>query len=214
MNNLRQLGAAVGLYGNDNSDYLAFPNWDGDGIYHGVVTPGWLYTGNSITGIPDPRAYATNISSAYEFGLWFKYIKNPQTYLCPVGVESRSYLSPSPSSRPNRLSTYLMNGAVCGFGYGVANSKITEAFSPNCFLLWEADENSLGFGNPGAFTYSSGSSAPSLISGVGCLHTPAAGEVLCVSGNVELMSLRAIETEEAAAGRSLAWWSPFSRNGH
>jgi hypothetical protein len=56
-NNLRQMGMAVGMYANDNVDYLAFCNWDG-GM---APVPGWLYNGTA----PDPTKapyYPNNIS--------------------------------------------------------------------------------------------------------------------------------------------------------
>ena len=47
--NLKQCGLASAMYSNDNSDYFAWPNWDGGN----ANTPqGWLYL---VSGsIPDP----------------------------------------------------------------------------------------------------------------------------------------------------------------
>jgi len=49
-NNLRQLGMSMVMYGNDNRDYLAEPNWDGGAAGNPA---GWLYTVTN-GGIPDP----------------------------------------------------------------------------------------------------------------------------------------------------------------
>ena len=218
-NNLRQLGIAAVMYGNDHLDYLAPPNWDGGYTFFGQFVQGWLYyPTNSL--IPDPGpggAYATNPAVAYRSGLWFDYVRNPQSFLCPLAIQSKTYITPG--LRNNRLSTYGMNGAVCSFGeidsrgQFHASCKITDAWSPQCFLLWEPDENARGPGNPGGFDFNDGSNFPDDAEGVGCIHTPTGGEVLSVGGSVTFVTFQRIRTEENGPGRSLGHWNPFSSNG-
>ena len=211
-NNLKQLGMAAAMYGNENHDFLAQPNWDG-GL---ASVPGWLYSG----AIRDPGpggAYATKPLAAYATGLWFQYVRDPRIYLCPVDIESKTYTYPPASGgRSDRLSSYVMNGAVCGYaGTGSLACKITDVWSPSCYLLWGPDENAAGPGNPGAFTFNDGSSFPSVSEGmIERLHTLTGGEILTVGGSVQFVSVQKFRTEATAVGKSFAWWSPFSGTGH
>jgi hypothetical protein len=104
-NNLRQLGMASAMYPNDNRDFMAWPNWDGGSS---PVYPGWLYTVTNNT-IPDPGTAGTNVQAVYTSGSWFQYVREPRAYLCPVDVQSSTF-----ALRKDRLSSYVMNGAVCG----------------------------------------------------------------------------------------------------
>ena len=213
-NNLKQLGMAAAMYGNDNRDFLAPPNWDGGGA---ITTPGWLYTVTNHS-VPDPGpggAYVTKPLAAYATGLWFKYVRDPRIYLCPVDIESRTYTSTNVAHRSERLSSYVMNGAVCGYAPESRTCKITDAWSPSCYLLWGPDENSYGPGNPGAFAFNDGSNFPTVGDGImERLHTLTGGEILTVGGAVQFVSVQKFTTESTAAGKSLTWWSPFSGAGH
>jgi type II secretory pathway pseudopilin PulG len=216
-NNLKQLGMAAAMYGNDNRDFLAPPNWDGGAANS---PPGWLYT-VTYPSFPDPGpggAYASNPLAAYASGLWFQYVRDPKIYLCPVDIESKTYTATNPVvHRTQRLSSYVMNGAVCGFeAFQTGRTcKITDAWSPSCYLLWGPDENSYGPGNPGAFAFNDGSNFPTVGDGImERLHTLTGGEILTVGGAVQFVSVQKFTTESTAAGKSLAWWSPFSGAGH
>ncbi|HVV70176.1 MAG TPA: hypothetical protein VHI52_01545 [Verrucomicrobiae bacterium] len=216
-NNLRTLGTAFALYANENRDYLPFPNWDGGSTFNGKIVPGWLYTATNGS-IPDPGpggAYANNPAAAYATGLWFPYIRQPRAYLCPVGAESSTYAARG--LRNNRLSTYIANGAPCGFGLTSnfrTSCRTTEVWSPRCYMLWEPDENEVGPGIPGPFVFNDGAAFPSGAEGIGRLHSRAGADILCTGGQVEFVSFPRFKQESEAAGKSLAWWNPFSSSGH
>ncbi len=215
-NNMRQLGTAVTLYANENRDYLAFPNWDGGLDYNGRIIPGWLYTPTN-GGIPDPGPggrYSENPTAAYATGLWFPYVRAPRSYLCPAGTKISTYTTPG--LRKNRLSTYVSNGAVCGFGMtgARANCRVTDVWNPGCYLLWEPDENQLPQGNPPGFMFNDGAAYPTLMEGLGGLHSKSGGEILCVGGQVQSVSLQRFRNEAIVPGKSFAWWSPFTSTGH
>jgi prepilin-type N-terminal cleavage/methylation domain-containing protein len=198
--NLRQLGSALLMYGADNNDLMAYPNW-------GTSGAGWLYDTTST--IPDPTAalYTTNVAAAYRPGLWFTYVRNPKSYLCPVDLESRYY-----RQRANKLCSYVMNGAVCGYGsFPTRTPKLTDIWSPRCYLLWNPDENVNGLG---AFAFNDASSFPDKNEGPGCLHTVNGTDLLTVGGSVQFATLQKFRAEQNSAGLSLAWWSPFTTNGH
>ncbi len=46
------------------------------------------------------------------------------------------------------------------------------------------------------------------------MHTVNGGEIVTVGGNVQFVTTQKFNAESAATGESLAWWSPFSANGH
>jgi prepilin-type N-terminal cleavage/methylation domain-containing protein len=229
MNNLRQMGMAASLYASDNSDYLAFPNWDG-GSY---VAPGWLYNVSAETPQTLPNPYDKNpwnlpgnFNSAWKNGLWFKYLNNPNSYYCPVDIESASFRQKL--GRNNKLSSYVMNGAVCGYSSTtpVRTCKITDVWSPACWLLWEPDENTVGLRNPGGFEFNDGANYPSApptgSEGIGRLHSANSGDMLCVGGNVQLVTVQTFAYQSnipsghgpGPGGKTLAWWNPFGIPGH
>ena len=113
------------------------------------------------------------------------------------------------------MSTYIMNGAVCGYGVGYANHgscKLTEVWSPMCYIQWEPDEN---MGNPpiGAFAYNDASSYPDRNEGVGHLHISGA-IVAAVGCHVEFISFEKFQTEQRNPKKGLLWWNPKTANGH
>ena len=197
INNQKQMLMALNMYGHDFSDYLAYPNWGWD-------VDGWLYAKTSTTGgvIPNPTAapYKDSLTSAYDKGLWYKYIPNPRTYLCPVDLKSRYYMQ-----RDNKLSSYIMNGAVCNFGAWTKGAKIPTVWSPMCFVMWEPDEN---LGNPpiGAFAFNDASSFPNANEGVGRLHSKKGAVVAGVGGHVEFVTVKRFNDEQSKTSKGLLWW--------
>lgn len=236
--NLKQMGATMRMYADDNRDYLAYPNWDGGNNTAAPINgQGWLYTVTNgaipFVTLPAPLGYANNLAAAYNTGLWYKYMPNPKSYLCPVDTKSPTYTSPSytvPNGRPNKMSTYVMNGAVCGFNYGNGSCKLTQGWSPMCYLLWEPDENGGGPGNPGAFEYNDAANFPSCqqsctspgYEGIGRLHTKNGGNALCLDSHVQYLLVKQFQQDSATpcgagpgpGGKTFLWWSPFSNNGH
>ncbi len=223
INNERQMALAMGMYAEDNRDYLAFPNWDGGAALTQPPQPGWLYTVTSGT-IPDPTVapYVTNPNGAYQTGLWFRYIPNPKSYLCPVDIKSKTYTLPATSGgRVNKLSSYTMNGAPAGYPSPAIyrSSKLSQAWSSLCYLLWEPDKNAVGPGVPGAFDYNDGANYPSAAEGVGRHHSKKGGVIVAVGGHVEFTTQQKFQQESTMpglgrGGKSYLWWSPFSANGH
>ena len=211
VNNNRQLALAMTMYTTDNREYLPYPNWGAPNLRSGQPGPGWLYT--PVNGLPPnlaAPAYKNNVVAAYQTGLYYQYMPNPKAYVCSLDAKSKYY-----SQRDNKLSTYIMNGAVCGYTDNPFQSaKITSIWSPMCFIQWEPDEL---LGNPpiGAFAYNDASSYPDSNEGVGRLHNKGA-IVLAVGGHVQFITFKIFQTEQTKVGtpKGLLWWSPFSFNGH
>jgi len=249
-NNQKQLSDAMHMYADDNKDRLAFSNWDGGS----PQVPGWLYactnnSGDAGGSIPDPGPgghyqYAQNV--AYSTGLWFNYSPNPMTYLCPVDIQSKTWntvgkagqSSPAPGIRNNRMSSYVMNGSQCGFNNILSHeiyTKITDPWSPMCYILWEPDENADGYGNPGAEVFNDGANAPvaagvmtgpdvagNLGEGIGRLHSKKGGNIMAIAGHVVFMTTQQFKADELSVGTDAApgpghktylFWNPYSTDG-
>jgi len=203
-NNLRQMGIAMHMYATDNNDFLPYPNW-------GYNYDGWLYP----VGMPPDLAvvpYKDNPKLAYLKGQWFPLLQNPGVYVCPTDRKSRYY-----PSRVNKLSSYIMNGAVCGYGKlpsggsGRTSVKVTSIWSQMCYLMWEPDET---LGNPpiGAFAYNDASSYPDRNEGVGHLHG-AGAVILAIGSHVKFITYKQF-TSEQTVPKGLLWWYPGSADGH
>ena len=223
LGNMKQMAITMRMYADDNNDYLAWPNWDSVGS-----NPGWLYTRNAGT-IPNPQVapYVTNPENAWKTGLWYKYMPNSKAFLCAVDTKSPSYRNvPGTAQRANKLSSYVMNGAVAGFPYPddqykYRTAKSSQVWSPLCYLMWEPDENVLGLNNPGAFEFNDGSNYPDTTKGegIGRLHNKKGGQALAVGGHVNFITIQDFQKQSTATGsgpggKSFLWWSPFSNNGH
>src|SRR5438093_406414 len=153
-NNVKQITLAMHMYSLDFSDYLPEPNWNSPWI-----RKGWLYDA-ALQSPPDisKPPYSTNQIRAYETGLLYTYVGSIGVYRCPLDRTNK----PGWRGRAQKMSSYLMNGAVCGFGGISPNSYKASAFEPDSVIFWQALET-----NPGDFN--DGSSSPD--EGITKLHS-------------------------------------------
>ena len=241
VNNLKQLGLANRMYVDEFTDHFAYPNWDGNSL--ATAPAGWLYwSGNpTLNGvIPDPYDTGTvwykNSAGAYGTGVWYKYVNNPNTYLCPVDITSKTWtLAPGQTTgvnqqpvRPNKLSSYVMDGAVTGFPN--ANNppfnppnigtpmKMTQVWNPECYLIWEPDEF-LATGTTSE--YNDGSDNPtSNGEGIGLLHSNHGGNALALDGHVDMVTTVLftqyinVGNGPGPGGKTLLLWDNINANGH
>ena len=245
VNNLKQLGICNRMYVDDFTDHMAYPNWDGGAS---GAPQGWLYSTDSKTlpaGAPTsiPNPYDTpywknNFVGASATGLWFKYAANPNTFLCPVDIASASFRTPTGASAPggvqgraNKLSTYVMDGSVVGFGgsppvtaalpYGVP-CKMTAVWSSMCYLIWEPNEFSVSTTppNPGYFEYNDAANYPNTSEGIGLLHSKHGGNALALDGHVDFVTTvqfnqySTVGKGSGPGGKSYLWWSPWTTQGN
>ena len=229
INNQKQMTIAMRMYSDDFNDWMAFPNWGTPTSSGGRFVPGWAYT--PTNGNPPDVGfgglYQNDKLPAYRTGLWFQYMPNPRAYLCPVDMKSSSYVGrPDGGNRTrlNRVTSYIMNGAACGygdqFGNNVFNIKTVQVWSPMCYLLWEPDENYGGAGVPGAFDFNDASSFPDRNEGLGRLHSKKGGSIVAVGGHVQFLTKEQFKDMAANPGRgsgpggkNYLWWNPHSNNG-
>jgi prepilin-type N-terminal cleavage/methylation domain-containing protein len=224
VSNLKQMGAACHMYVNDNNDVLAWPNW-GTATFNGVDVPGWLYTVTSGA-IPNPydtAPWKNNPVTAWQTGLWFRYMPNQNAYYCPIDTKSKTFTTATAAGgRQNKLSSYVMDGSVCCYNNTYRAIKITQGWSPLCWLLWEPDENALGPGNPGAFEYNDAANFPNASEGVARLHSKKGGNALALDAHVQFLSQETFSRDSTTpagtgpgpGGKTYLWWSPCSSDGH
>ena len=216
VNNLKQMALAARMYADDSNDFFAWPNW---GTPAGIA--GWLYTpSGTMTPTPDAGLWRVPPDAAWRTGTWFKYMPNSKAYLCPVDIKSPTYTgAPGVAQRINKLSSYVMNGSVCGFPNPVnqfshRTMKTTQPWSTMCYLMWEPDENVIAPGNPGAFEFNDGSNFPNTSEGIGRLHSKKGGNALAIGGHVVFLTQKQFSQESSPTGgnlgpggKTLLWWT-------
>lgn len=138
MSNLRQLLHAQAMYVNESKGYLTFPNWSHDRNATHAWPVGWLYAQGKVSTPPrqeDVRA-----------GALYPYLSDTRVYHCPLH-DPGAYSADG----TDRLTSYIMNGAVCGYGtvgdksaervVWAPSYKITDWTNPSEQILWwEAEE--------------------------------------------------------------------------
>lgn len=174
--NNRQLMAAANMYAADQQESLPGNGW-------GTDSDCWAHAANLPLYFPVTAAnFSTALSNQVEFckrGQLYAYLLSPKIFKCPNDLTNQLYFQ-----RNIYFSSYLWNGAVCGYGNyvtakGQGSYKITQ-FRPNSILQWEADDQA-------PFFFNDCSAFPDeTISG---RHGPAA-TVGLISGGTQRISLK------------------------
>ncbi len=193
LNNLRQLMQATGMYAMDSRDYLPYPNW-------GNNTIGWLY--RPANGQPPSTSDAASGGGS----LW-PFVKKTSAYRCPLDTPADPYWP----ARANKMSTYVMNGAVCGYGALLQTSYRLNQYKPEAYCLWEPDEE-LGSPPIGAFAYNDASSFPDRNEGPGRRH--AGGTAIGTFGGAAAFPSIRFFSEQQNGGPDLVWCNPVTVTGH
>jgi prepilin-type N-terminal cleavage/methylation domain-containing protein len=193
-NNVKQLILGVHMYSSDFREFLPEPNWNSP-----WVVRGWLYDASRGT-VPNLAAapYNTNVVVAYETGLIWEYIKNYHVYRCPADNQTNQI-----RLRTQKMSSYLMNGAVCGFGGISPKSYKTSNFKQDAIIMWQALES-----NPGDFN--DGSSSPN--EGITRLHSIGT-TVGVVDGHIEYLKTAKFYAEVNQTFKNRLWCNPATFNG-
>lgn len=200
-NNNKQIGMSVTMYVTDNRDKMPYPNWNPPWL------PGWLYNPvNSAPPNPFAAPFNTNSTAAWQGGLLWGYIHNIAVYRCPLDKTNTATFM----ARPNKLSTYVWNGAVCGYG-SITTTYNQNDFRQDSYLQWEPDDTNP---TPG-YGYNDGASAPDPTTdgGLGKRHGKAGGIVLDVSGSVQYVRYQAWLAESKLQFKNRLYCSPGSVNG-
>jgi prepilin-type N-terminal cleavage/methylation domain-containing protein len=211
INNFRQLGLAMVMYTQDNNDMMPWCQW------YNNYGPSWIYLpyrGQApdpfklVNGVLEDNPDVNAISNILQ-GVYYPYIKSRQVYYCPLDrKENKDFIY-----RIQRVSSYIMNGAVCGFGaYARPRFKISQ-FNPSAYVQWEPKVNNEG-GPNGPYAYNVGHDAsqiPNNTEGIGNRHGKGAG-ILGFDSRVHWISLRSFDLE-ATRRPGLLYCVPGSPNG-
>jgi prepilin-type N-terminal cleavage/methylation domain-containing protein len=126
LNNLKQFGVAMNLYTTDNNDRMPWANWL-SGEMTSPTPQGWLYTRDLAAG--------STAQFPVQTGSFWPVLVNSKMYFCP----SDNTNSPLFKMRPQQSSSYVMNGAVCGYGATSTSVKLSQ-LSPTGVAFWECDD--------------------------------------------------------------------------
>ena len=209
VNNQRNLALALAMYTQDNGDALPWCQW------YNSYGPSWIYMPKNGVA-PDPYTLVGNslVDNTNDMpyilqGVYYQYVRNRQVYYCPLDrKENIDFIY-----RIQRVSSYIMNGAVCAFGnFSRPNFKISQ-FNPAAYVHWEPKVNNEG-GARGPFAYNTGHDAsqiPNDQEGIGNRHGKGAG-IIGFDSRVHWISIRQFNLE-AARHPGLLWCVPGSPTG-
>jgi type II secretory pathway pseudopilin PulG len=200
LNQQKQIGLAVHMYANDFQDFAVYPNW-------GINNPGWLYTpnppGSGPPAWPNPNPLPADPNLAYTGGLLYEYVsKNWQIYHCPADPTNTANWP----LRANRLSTYVMQGAVLGYRsmppLGQRTHKLPQ-MKTDGYMMWEPSDT------PGSYNDASSNpdagEGPSTRHKVGCIIT-------CYDGHSQLLKFQTFMAQ-VNQKPGFGWCDPDSPTG-
>jgi len=193
LNNLKQLGMAVQLVAGDNQDVMPWPNWrSGEVDLH---QQGWLYA-------IDPNATG---SAQYKVqtGSFWPVLTTGKLFFCPSDNTNTALFQ----MRGQKISSYVMNGAVCGYARGLYPSLKLGQLSPSAISFWEGANNTE---QENQTLFNDGASSPD--ENTSARH----GKVAiygAFDGSARLMPLDAWAKKAAENVRNELWCFPNSDNG-
>ena len=188
------MGVATHLVASDNNDMMPWPNWlSGD---RGNPAPqGWLYT-------IDPNANGP-ARFAVQTGSFWPVLTSQKMYFCPSDNTNTALFK----MRGQQISSYVMNGAVCGYG-ALTNSVRLSHLSPNGVEFWECananeDDNSVLFNDGASSPAENTSGRHGKVAVLGSFD-----------GSAGLMQITEWEDKMNEFGPNELWCYPDSPDGH
>jgi prepilin-type N-terminal cleavage/methylation domain-containing protein len=193
LNNLKQLGVSMHLVATDNQDVMPWPNWfSGEESTH---QQGWLYA-------LDPSASGT-AQFKVQTGSFWPILTTPKIYFCP----SDKIGSPLFNLRGQQISSYVMNGAVCGYSRGLYPSVNLTTLLPGGAAFWECADNTPVECET---LFNDGASSPD--ENTSTRHG-AVAPYAAFDGSARFIPLSAWSALVAAPGKNEMWCFPNSDNG-
>ncbi len=206
-NNYKELALATKMYCSDNRDVMPWPNWT-DG--KSATLLGWLYT--EVAGGPPnllSPPYSANPPLAYQTGALWPYLKSMAVYRCPTDNTNSAMWR----QRPQKMSTYIENGAICGYDAISPRTYAQTLFRQDAFMMWEPVD---GATSGGVSYYNDAASYPdpSVDGGLGARHDKRGGNVLDFSGSIQFIRFTAWGSEARDPAANRLWCNPGTANGH
>ena len=137
---------------------------------------------------------------AVQTGVLWPYLRSPAVFKCPAD------LGPFTLGTTHAMTSFLMNGAVCGFTGTRATlpSSKVHRFRTDAVVFWEADAAR------GSAQFNDGSNFPS--EGMSSRHANG-GDVAVIDGHVDRMPAATFARLLNVSPGPL-WCNPASANGH
>ena len=127
LNNLKELCATIHLEAGDNQDVMPWANW-----FSGEVDDhqqGWLYA-------LDPAA-GGSAQFKLQTGSFWPILHQQKLFFCPSDNTNSALFR----LRGQKISSYVMNGAVCGYSRGLYPCVKLGQLSPTGVAFWECANN-------------------------------------------------------------------------
>jgi prepilin-type N-terminal cleavage/methylation domain-containing protein/prepilin-type processing-associated H-X9-DG protein len=184
-NNLRQIMLASLAYAGESHSYLPYANW----ALPQYTTPGWLYS-PSIT---------TFTAAQVQTGVLWPWLKTQAMFHCYLDT------GPFPAGSTHIMTSYLSNGASCGFGrlaeLPYPSFKVQQ-FRNDAVVYFEADERTTAWND--------GSNEPN--EGTTLRHN-GGSSVAVIDGHVEWYTNKKYAVALNMSPGPL-WCAPDTANGH
>ncbi|MCC7375238.1 MAG: type II secretion system protein [Verrucomicrobiales bacterium] len=142
LNNVKQIMLAMTMYTGDNDELTPTPGW-------GLTVKSWAHGPGVASAAGDTLPTQRNYSNQLEkvkTGQLYPFLSTHQVFVCPRDrVEQAGLKKAQFRQRDQKISSYVMNGALNSFGSltgwdtRLATHRIT-AFRPTVIIQWEADE--------------------------------------------------------------------------
>lgn len=192
LNNLKEFGVALNLVVSDNNDTMPWPNW-ASGEQSSPGPQGWLYTYDTAA----PGQFKV------ETGSFWSVLNNPKLYFCPSDDTNAALFR----LRPQKISSYVMNGAVCGYDRAIDPPVKLSRLSPAGVSFWECN-NATVQDNEQLFNDGASSPAENTSGRHGTVAVLSAFD-----GSAAVMKLKEWSGLVAASGPNEVWCFPNSSNG-
>ena len=132
LNSLKELTLTISLSAADHNDESPWPNWG-----NANLLAGWLYAF-------DGAQPATN-QFVLTNGLFWKILTTDKILRCPIEDQATATYA----ARSQKLSSYCMNGAGCGYGQRSSTGFLMAEMKGDGVGFWEQDERTPGYFNDG-----------------------------------------------------------------
>jgi prepilin-type N-terminal cleavage/methylation domain-containing protein len=195
LNNLKEMGIAMNLVAQDNGDLLPWANWL-SGEDTAPAPQGWLYTRN-LTASGTAQFPA-------QTGSFWPVLQKPTIFLCPTDDTNAALFK----LRPQQLSSYVINGAICDYGKAMNTSLKLAQMSPAGVAFWEcnnttADDNEILFNDGASSPDENTSGRHGKVAVFGAFD-----------GSAQLMQIVTWEQKAFEANANELWCCPTSPDGH